>query len=122
MSAMWPGASGRHYEYWSLPSLLSKDIKKQPGNYMFIKQVIGGWVPVYIGIADDLSTRLPGHNMIPEAVKLGATHVLAATNENRVAREAEEQDLIGYWNPVLNTHYRSLPGALGLGGLALFSR
>ena len=82
---------------------------------MFVKRTNNGWVSVYIGIADDLSDRIPGHERWREAQLLGATHVMAHTHSNKAAREAEEKDLIGYWNPPLNTQHLR-PAGRGLGG------
>jgi hypothetical protein len=103
----WP-TSGHKYRYWFLsnPSTAS-GIKSEAGNYMFVKPTNNGWVPVYIGIADNLSERIPCHDRAPEAAKLGATRVMAHTSDNQAAREAEERDLIGYWNPPLNLQLRT---------------
>ena len=54
----WP-VNGSSYRYWFLmnPSSAS-GIKAEAGNYMFVKLTNDGWVPVYIGIADDLRDRI----------------------------------------------------------------
>ena len=111
----WRGHAGT-YRYWFLERWSNaSDIKREAGNYMFVKRVSNGWVPVYIGIADDLSDRLPCHERWAEAQLHGATHVMGHTQSDRARREAEEKDLIGYWNPPLNTQHRRR-GATLLGG------
>lgn len=103
----WPANRGT-YRYWFLDSpRVPSSIKAIAGNYMFVKQVQNGWVPVYIGIADDLSNRLPSHERWADALAAGATRVMAHTNLNPDVRAAEEADLIGYWNPPLNTQHRT---------------
>jgi hypothetical protein len=75
--------------------------------YMFVRFANQVWEPLYVGIADDLHTRLTGHERWAEAVKLGATHLVAQGLAALAARQKAEQDLIGYWNPPLNTHHRT---------------
>ena len=82
---------------------------------MFAKETSTGWVPLYIGIADDLSARIPGHERWAEAKRLGATHVLAHTEPSKAKREAEEKALIALCNPPLNTQHRRQRATL-LGG------
>lgn len=62
---------------------------------------------IRVGIADDLVTRLTGHERWAEAVRLGATDLVAQGLAAPAARQKAEQDLIGYWNPPLNTHHRT---------------
>jgi hypothetical protein len=102
----WP-SYGATYRYWFLdsPSTAAK-IEALAGNYMFVKLVSDGWVPIYIGIADDLSDRIPGHERWNEAFALGATKIMAHTQSNTLNRDAEEKSLIGYWNPPLSIQHR----------------
>ena len=74
---------------------------------MFVRLSNQTWVPLYVGIADDLPTRLTGHERWAEAVELGATHLVAQGQASLAAREKAERDLIGHWNPPLNTHHRT---------------
>ena len=107
----WSGLSGAKYRYWFMPNLSPQGIKDQAGNYMFVRQTNrekNEWAPVYIGIADDLRQRLPNHEVLEAAKAVGATHAMTHTQADRVAREAEERDLIGRWNPQLNTHHRTV--------------
>ena len=51
------------------------------------------------------------HERLDEAKRNGATFVMTHTTPaGEAARLAEEQDLIAYWHPVLNTHHRSKLG------------
>ena len=109
----WPVGEAT-YRYWFLSNPSSASgIKAVAGNYMFVKLTDGGWVPVYIGIADDLRDRIPGHERWKEAVELGATKVMAHTQENQAVREAEEKALIKHWDPPLNTQHRRRATLLG---------
>ena len=105
-SETWAGLNGTVYRFWFL-DLSLRDVSSQPGVYMFVRRVNRTWVPVYIGIADDLPTRLTGHERWAEAVALGATHFVAHGQASRDVRERVERDLIGLWNPPLNTHHRT---------------
>ncbi|MEW5421402.1 hypothetical protein [Amorphus sp. 3PC139-8] len=96
-----------NYRYFILSNPTSASIKPVAGNYMFIKPEQYGWVPVYIGVASNLSDRIPNHEMATTAARAGATHVAAHINANEQARLAEERDLIHWWQPVCNTQHRT---------------
>ena len=104
----WTGLSGKTYGYWFTPSIAAADLKDEGGNYMFVRQLPNGnWLPVYIGVADSLRSRLPTHEQLAEAQRLGATHVMTHTNPaGSQARLDEERDLIQKWNPALNIQHR----------------
>lgn len=102
----WPGKSGRIYRYWFLTNPTSEGIKGEAGNYMFVKRVQTGWVPAYIGQADNLKTRIPAHERWLDAKAQGATHVMAHTvSTGERVRLDEERDLIARWDPPCNTHH-----------------
>src|SRR5262245_3988759 len=103
----WPDGTGRTYRYWFV-SDPTGGLKREPGNYMFVKQLPNGnWLPVYIGVADDLNDRISTQERAAEARKLGATKIMAHTLQDRAARLAEEKALIGHWNPEMNQQHRS---------------
>lgn len=103
----WSTNSGS-YRYWTLPTPYdAKGIQKVAGNYMFVKQLPSGVIPIYIGVAEDLSTRIPHHDRWHDAKAAGATAVMAHTNQDASARLREEADLVAYWNPPLNTQHRT---------------
>jgi hypothetical protein len=104
----WIGKSGTSYRYWSLENITAAGIQAVAGNYVFAKQLPNGnLVPLYFGVADDLQARIPNHERWAEAVRLGATHVMAhSTPAGEQARLVEERDLIQYWNPPLNMQHR----------------
>lgn len=109
----WPGKSGS-YRYWFLATpVTAANIQATAGNYMFVRPVTAGWVPVYIGIAENLQDRLPNHERWAEAVKLGATRVMGHTQADAAKRKAEEKDLISHWNPALNTQHSGAARVLG---------
>jgi hypothetical protein len=100
----WPGKSGQTYRYHFAD--LAQPIVKAAGNYMFVKYTQSGWLPVYVGVAEDLSNRLANHERWKDAKAQGATHVMGHQNANAAARLAEERDLIEYWLPSCNTHHK----------------
>jgi hypothetical protein len=102
------GKSGMTYRYWNLINATTAGIQAVGGNYVFAKQLQDGtYLPLYFGEAGDLQARIPSHERLAEAVRLGATHILAHTTQGGdAARLAEERDLIQYWNPPLNTQHR----------------
>lgn len=105
----WPGKSGKSYRYWFLAGIEAKDIKPDGRNYCFVKQLPNGnFLPLYFGEGKSLKGRIPGHEVWPDAVKLGATHAMAHTTPaGEQARLDEERDLIAQWNPSLNTQHRT---------------
>lgn len=112
----WPGKSGKIYRYWFLASLSAEAIKNDGGNYMFVKRIQSGFVPVYIGQADSLKARLPSHDRWADAKKAGATHVMTHTTPaGEAARLAEERDLIQNWDPECNSHHTPTPAAKSFG-------
>jgi len=106
----WLGQSGKTYRYWFSP--FTDSFKDEGGNYMFVRPLQNGnYLPVYIGVADSLRDRLSNHERLDEAKRVGATYVMTHTTPaGEATRLAEEQDLIAYWQPVLNTHHRSKLG------------
>lgn len=106
----WAGLSGKKYRYWFLASFDAQTIRNEGGNYAFVKRLPNGnFVPLYFGVAENLRARLPNHERWAEAKRLGATHVMGHTTpDGEQVRLAEEKDLIGYWNPPLNTQHRQV--------------
>jgi hypothetical protein len=114
------GASGRDYAYAVAPVFCAW--QAVPANYGFgylAPGIGGGWTLLYLGQAEDMSKRMPGHEQLLEAVGRGATHVLNHVNWGGVdARRAEERDRIACHNPPLNVQHRTdhLADLLGIGG------
>jgi len=103
------------YTYFELPGIQPTDIKDEPGNYLFV-QFLGGtsWKVIYAGSTPDggtLRSRLPSHEKIDAAKRLGATHVFAHINDNHLAMVTEEKDVIANLNPPLNVQHRTSQGA-----------
>lgn len=74
------------------------------GIYIFAKvnQLTQRWVPLYIGQASKLSDRLPNHERLNEAIRLGATHIHARVVSTQTDRDVLEAFLIKQHQPVLN--------------------
>lgn len=105
----WQGQSGTSYRYWFVSSPhVASGINAVGGNYAFVRRLPNGnFVPLYFGQADDLQARIPNHERFDNALRAGATHVMAHTTPaGEQARLNEERDLIQKWNPVLNTQHR----------------
>jgi hypothetical protein len=78
------------------------------GNYAFAYLMAGFWYFVYVGQCDSFSKRMPSHESWAEAVRRGATHVLAQTNTaGELARQAQERDIIGRYHPPMNLQHRA---------------
>lgn len=77
--------------------------------YMFCKIQSGQYVPLYIGKAENLISRLTSHERAAEAIRLGATHLLVHVPGfgARVHYLEAERRLIAHYNPVLNVQYRT---------------
>jgi predicted GIY-YIG superfamily endonuclease len=97
----WAGKSGTTYKYWIHP--IGTTFKEVGGNYIFAKEVEPNrWVPMYVGLTNNLSVRLSNHEKEREAKQKGATHIHAHTAEQEEARLAEELDLCRHWKPPCN--------------------
>jgi hypothetical protein len=88
----WNGTQGRKYEYqiFHIRTIFKAD---QLGNYIFAKQVLGGWEAVYIG-EGDLKTRTEDHKINNDVIKKGATHIHVHIANNKTESFAEETDLL----------------------------
>ena len=103
----WPGQSGHAYRYWF--AVFNDSFKDEGGNYMFVRPAANGYLPVYIGQADSLKSRLPNHERLADAKRAGATLAMCHTTPaGEQARLAEERDLIQKWRPALNTQHQKV--------------
>ena len=66
----------------------------------------GRWRAYYIGQAESLKDRIPGHERWNEAVRLGATHVHARVVSQAAMRDAIEASLIASYQPPLNVQLK----------------
>lgn len=105
----WPGISGKTYRYFPFNDPTNAaGIKSEAGNYVFVKETAPGYfVPLYFGVADDLSARVPNYERWKDAIKAGMTQVFAHIQSDANARLVEERDLIQKWNPTLNVQHRT---------------
>ena len=99
---MWPGASGKEYNYWIYP--IGTTFKESPGNYIFAKETSSDrYSPIYIGETENLEERLANHEKMSCVKRHGGTHIHAHTSSSEVnVRRAEESDLLGKWDPPCN--------------------
>lgn len=69
----------------------------------------GGWTPLLVGETQDLATRVPSHELMPEALLLSASHVhFLRCRLGRSERIALAGQIVHAYDPVLNQ-----PGAKG---------
>jgi hypothetical protein len=78
------------------------------GIYVFSYLAKNGWFPLYVGQTEDFSTRLPNHERKSEAIKRGATHVLAVRVPLAANRDKYEKLLIVQLQPPMNEQYRNV--------------
>ena len=76
------------------------------GVYIFSGVKDNIWRAYYIGITDSFQDRHPNHERWEEAKRLGATHVHARGESQAATRESIEKELIGTYQPPLNTHQK----------------
>ena len=98
----WDGKSGREYRYWIYE--IGTTINKNPGNYIFTKEVKPDeWSPVYIGQTADLSERFESHHKMPCIKQRGGTHIrIHVSSQDEDTRLTEEKDLVLRWHPACN--------------------
>ncbi len=72
------------------------------------------WKPLYIGQGDTFKSRfgtdMNRHEVWPEALELGATHVHVMVVPLQADRDRIEQELIRVYNPPLNVHHAQKRG------------
>ena len=78
-----------------------------PGLYIFSYERIHNWYALYVGKAESFQTRLPNHERLNEAVRMGATHIHAMVVRQRFNRDEWERMLIKNLQPPLNIHHRN---------------
>jgi hypothetical protein len=100
----WPLGNGQLLEFTIYDS--NENWRAAAGLYIFASLTKDGWYPLYIGQADDFSSRLPNHERLEEAVRLGATHIHAVVVPHAANRDKWERMLIQNFRPPMNTRLR----------------
>lgn len=80
------------------------------GVYLFARPSTlrsGTWDVFYIGRTDNFSKRLPNHERLNEASRMGATHIAAVVISTESEREQVEREMIQQIRPPLNDHFTS---------------
>jgi len=81
----------------------NKNWNKVAGIYIFTYRASSGtWLPLYVGQTDDFSARLPSHDRLNEAIRLGATHIHACVIPLQKDRDLFEAALVRVLQPQLN--------------------
>ncbi len=100
--AIFRGISGRLHQF----SVRRPDqsFEAGPAIYCFARPGPAGrgWTPLFLSRTGNLSKRLASHEQWPEALLLGATHILVCQHDERDAREYVEADLAEALKPVMN--------------------
>ncbi len=100
--AIFRGLSGRLHRFSVRRP--SDGFEPAPAVYCFARPGPAGrgWTPLFISRTGNLSKRLASHEQWPEALLLGATHILVCQHDARDAREYVESDLAQALKPVMN--------------------
>jgi hypothetical protein len=76
------------------------------GVYIFAALDVTSWYPTYVGVTDSFKVRLTAaHEKWTAACQLEATYVHAMAVLQEAEREAIAAELIGKFQPPLNTRY-----------------
>jgi hypothetical protein len=96
------GESGRLHRFTAHRP--DADFPDTPAVYCFARPGPGGrgWTPLFLSRTANLSKRLASHEQWPEALLLGATHVLVHQRDERDVREFVEADLAPVLRPIMN--------------------
>jgi hypothetical protein len=100
----WPLGNGQSLEFTIYDS--NTGWNSVAGLYIFAYTDGQYWRALYIGQADDFSTRLPYHERLEEAVRLGATHIHALVVPLAANRDKFEKMLIQTLQPPMNVQGR----------------
>ncbi len=100
----WPLGNGKNLEFTVYDS--NNGWKSVAGLYIFSYYDGQYWRALYVGQTDDFSARLPSHERLNEAVKLGATHIQALTVPRATDRDDWERMLIQHLKPRMNSQLR----------------
>ena len=100
--AIFRGVSGRLHRFDVRRP--SESFEAAPAIYCFARPGPSGrgWTPLFLSRTGNLSKRLAAHEQWPEALLLGATHILVCQHDERDAREYVEADLAVALKPVMN--------------------
>ena len=103
------GVSGAQYEYH--PAMPGSFWLDKPGNYLFCRWTLQGWVIQYVGECQSFSVRMPSHERWDEAVRdYGVTLAFShLTGGGADVRQREERDLIQAYDPPMNVQHRPNP-------------
>lgn len=95
--------SGTSFELFKINEV---DWNEVAGVYVFLKENAKNWSILYIGQASSLKERLSNHERIPDAKRLGLTHIAATVVRLQSNRDRLEKDLIQQYQPPMNTQLK----------------
>jgi hypothetical protein len=81
---------------------LGEALPSGPGVFIFAGHNTRRWTALYAGETIDLRTRAPGHETLPEALLLGATHVHIARIDDPNTRRSAAERLVFMYGPPMN--------------------
>jgi hypothetical protein len=81
---------------------LGEALPPGPGVFVFAGHNSRRWSAIYAGETSDLRSRAPGHETLPEALLLGATHVHVARMADPNARRSAAERLVFMYGPPMN--------------------
>lgn len=81
---------------------LGESLPPGPGVFVFAGHNSRRWTAIYVGETSDIRSRTPGHETLPEALLLGATHVHIARIADANTRRSAAERLVFMYGPPMN--------------------
>ena len=81
---------------------LGEALPHGPGVFLFAGHNSRRWQAIYVGETSDLHSRTPGHETLPEAILLGATHVHIVRVPDPNMRRSMAERLVFMYGPAMN--------------------
>jgi len=103
----WPLGNGQTLEF-TIYGTNPSGWNKVGGLYIFTYFDGQYWRALYVGQAQDFSSRLPNHERLAEAIRRGATHIHAVVIPQAANRDTLEALLISHLQPPMNEQLRTI--------------
>lgn len=81
---------------------LGEALPPGPGVFLIAGHCARRWQAIYVGETSDLQSRAPGHETLPEAILLGATHIHVARVSDANLRRSLAERLVFMYGPTMN--------------------
>lgn len=81
---------------------LGEELPSGPGVFLFAGHSARRWQAIFAGETSDLRSRAAGHEALPEAILLGATHVHLSRVQDANIRRSMAERLVFMYGPAMN--------------------